>query len=102
MDEASERSARLFGRQHALRIYAAIAALPPEFTASQVRDLSGAPTSDVSRELNVLRQLGLVAGKRNACRRMDGRLWEFATQLLDDWSDEARPREQVAPIRRAR
>jgi hypothetical protein len=97
-DTVAEMSGRLFGRQHALRVYAAIAALPEDFTARQVRELSGAPTSDVSRELSVLRALGMVIGKRNRCRRTDSILWDFATQLLADWSGE-RPADQVTPLR---
>ena len=94
------RSGRLFGRQHALRIYCAIAALPETFSASQVRDLSGAPTSDVSRELGVLRELGLIHGKRNHCVRRPGTLWDFAQTLLGEWSPEEQPGDRVAPMRR--
>ncbi len=96
-----DRSGRLFGRQHALRIYCAIGQLPEVFSATQVRDLSGAPTSDVSRELRILRDLGLVSGKRAQVTRHASHLWQFAQALFEEWSGETM-QPKVTSIRQAK
>ena len=88
--EAEERSSALFGRHHAIRVFAAIARLPkPDFTSGEVQMLCGAPNPAISKELKKLVRAGLLVqtSRRGNYERVDEArvFWEAMEHLGEAW-----------------
>jgi len=86
------RSHSLFGRHESLRVFATISRLTkPQFTTGEVLALTGVASSQCSKELNRLKQLGLVRAlsRRGDYERVQSAFWPLVDQILAEW--ESRP-----------
>jgi hypothetical protein len=81
-------SQTLFGRYEATRIWAAIGRFTkPEFTTGQLSAVTRVVSTQCSKELGRLKQVGLVRplSKRGDYVRVDSAFWSFVDQLATEW-----------------
>lgn len=87
--DVDERSDELFGRYQAVRVYASIARLSKaEFTTGALAQLTGVPTSQLSKELGRLSRLGLLraTSRRGDYERNDETsFWRWCDAIAQEW-----------------
>lgn len=89
-------SHKLLGRAHRLRLLAVIADWPTDsFTTTALAQDLGMTTGEVSRELKVFAEVGLVEpGQRQGerpYRRVPSAFWKGCFGLFREWTDREAP-----------
>lgn len=104
-NDVGTRSHRLFGRQYRLALWAAIAARPAgePFTNGELARQVHLSTGEVSKELAVLAEVGLIVeGKRSGTKpyeRVESGFWDGCTALLQEWTGSGGADGRVIPMR---
>lgn len=89
------RSQILTGRYEALRLWAAIGRFAkPEFTTGQVVALTGASSTQCSKELSRLKHLGLLTAvsRRGDYARTESPFWALVDALVSEWETSPAPK----------